>query len=463
MTDQAQPMQQTGSVTLRYAELCQFRRISRVGLDVDEKTTILVGANNSGKTSILIALRNFLCDAPTFGAYDISLSQWGLLRDLGKVWESLSEDPATAAPTIEVWNGQLEKLRTAMPTLDLWFDAEDGMYHRVAPFLTKFNWEGGPVGIRLRLEPASSIEDLQQLAWRYREARAPVKDLGQASHAWPIDLLDYWLRLPADLGRVHTYKLDSNNNPLNTAETYKPQVLNAGAAPVDRIHLTRLVRVDLVHAQRGLGGEEADPRGGSAAQRGGLFSNQLLKFARQHLNIASTGHGHRADLIEAVAKAQAALDVKIQDALAPSVQNVKILGYPGLHDPQEIHFRTLIQTADLLDHATAVKYRMSADSDDDLLPEHSIGLGYQNLQSLSYQLVSFKASRLNPAQGSPAPVHLVIIEEPEAHLHVQVQRIFPDRTHKLISPADGEPPSLKSQLLTSTHSGVVQISSAVTV
>jgi len=452
MTEQAQPTHLTGSVTLRFAELCQFRRIACVGLDVDEKTTILVGANNSGKTSVLTALRQFLSDAPNFGAYDISLSQWDTLRDLGKHWEALSEDPSTAAPTLDVWNAQLERLRNAMPTLDLWLDAEEGMYHRVAPFLTKFNWTGGLVGIRLRLEPASAIDDIQRLAWRYREARVAVKDLSKASNAWPIDLLDYWLRFPSDLGRVLVYKLDSDNNPITSAKPYKAQVLDADAKPVDRLHLSRLIRVDFVPAQRGLGGEESDIRSSGAAQRVGLFSNQLLKYARQHLNIASTGHGHRADLIEAVANAQADLDKKIHDALAPSVANVKILGYPGLHDPQEILFRTRIQTADLLDHATAVQYKMSSDTTDDLLPEHSIGLGYQNLQSLSYQLVSFKASRLNPPQGSPAPVHIVMIEEPEAHLHVQVQRIFPDKAHKLISPLDGEPTSLKSQLLISTHS-----------
>jgi predicted ATP-dependent endonuclease of OLD family len=183
-----------------------------------------------------------------------------------------------------------------------------------------------------------------------------------------------------------------------------------------------------------------------------MFSNQLLQFARRHLNVAETGHGHRADLIKAVAEAQKELDKKIHDAIAPSVDEVKELGYPGLHDPQEIRFRTRIQTADLLDHGTAVQYSMNKDSGEYLLPEYSIGLGYQNLQSLSYQLVSFKTARLNPEKGSPAPVHLVMIEEPEAHLHVQVQRIFPDKAHKLISPTDKETAALKSQLLISTHS-----------
>ncbi|MFM0620006.1 AAA family ATPase [Paraburkholderia nemoris] len=443
----------SGSVSLRFLELCQFRRLGKVQLEIDEKTTILVGANNSGKTSVLAALRNFLSDGSAFGAFDISLSQWTKLREMGKQWEALDEDPATAAGTdTNDWAAQLATLLSAMPTLDLWFNAEAGMYHFVAPFLSKFNWQDGAVGVRLRLEPATDLDSLKELAWSYRTARLPVKDMGSDSLAWPIDLLDYWLREPSKMGQVRAYKLDAENNPLDGKGAYKTQVLAADALPIERKHLSKLIRVDFVAAQRGLGSEEADSRSTSGPHRVGMFSNQLLQFARRHLNVAATGHGHRADLIKAVAEAQKELDRKIHDAIAPSVEEVKELGYPGLHDPQEIRFRTRIHTADLLDHGTAVQYSMRKESAEDLLPEYSIGLGYQNLQSLSYQLVSFKTARLNPEKGSPTPVHLVMIEEPEAHLHVQVQRIFPDKAHKLISPTDKEATALKSQLLISTHS-----------
>lgn len=442
----------SGNITLRFLELCQFRRLGKVQLDVDKKTTILVGANNSGKTSVLAALRHFLADSSPFGAFDISLSQWPILRALGKAWDGLEEDPLAETGDEEEWEQRLHTLLSAMPTLDLWFDAEAGMYHYVAPFLSKFSWKGGAVGVRLRLEPASNVEELKRLAWTYRMAREPVKDMGAESLAWPIDLLDFWLREPSKLGQVRAYKLDAENNPITGPKTYVTQTLAADASPIERKHLSKVIRVDFVAAQRGLGGEEAESRSASGPHRVGMFSNQLLKFARQHLNVASTGHGHRADLIKAVAEAQRDLDKKIHEAIADSVEEVKELGYPGLHDPQEIRFRTRIQTADLLDHGTAVQYSMQKESLEELLPEYSIGLGYQNLQSLSYQLVSFKAARLKPEKGSPAPVHLVMIEEPEAHLHVQVQRIFPDKAHKLISPTGADASALKSQLLISTHS-----------
>ena len=443
----------SGSITLRYIELCKFRRLGKVQLDLDQQTTILVGANNSGKTSILTALRHFLSESFAFGAFDISLSEWPSLRALGLKWEALTEDPATAAPKPgDDWENQLATLISAMPTLDLWFDAEAGMFHYVQPFLSKLVWKGGAVGVRLRLEPASDIASLKELAWAYNAARQPVKGMSSDSLAWPIDLLDFWLREPRRLGQVRPYRLNAVNNPIQGIKTYQTQVLAADAQPAERKHLSKLIRVDFVAAQRGLGSEEADSKSTSSSHPVGLFSNQLLRFARQHLNLAVTGHGQRADLIKAVADAQKDLDQKIHDALAPSVAEVKLLGYPGLHDPQEIRFRTRIQTADLLDHSTAVQYSMKGGAGEDMLPEFSIGLGYQNLQSLSYQLVSFKTARMNPDKGSPTPVHLVMIEEPEAHLHVQVQRIFPDKAHKLISPTDKDASALKSQLLISTHS-----------
>ncbi|WP_445143315.1 AAA family ATPase [Dyella sp. Tek66A03] len=453
MTESAAVALSSDSITLQCLEICKFRRLGRVQVEIDEKTTILVGANNSGKTSILAALRHFLSDGSAFGAFDVSLSEWAKLRELGKAWESLTEDPATTGGADEAaWTKQCATLLAAMPTLDLWFSAEAGMYHYVAPFLSKFAWKGGAVGVRLRLEPATDVASLKELAWAYHTARLPVKDMGNDSLAWPIDLLDYWLHESQKMGQVKAYKLDADNNPLEGNATYVPQVLAAGAAPIERKHLAKLLRVDFVAAQRGLGSEEAASRSASGPHRVGMFSNQLLQFARQHLNVAATGHGHRADLVKAVAEAQKELDLKIHDAIAPSVAEVKELGYPGLHDPQEIRFRTRIQTADLLDHGTAVQYSMKKDSAEDLLPEYSIGLGYQNLQSLSYQLVSFKTARFNAEKGSPAPVHLVMIEEPEAHLHVQVQRIFPDKAHKLISPTEKEATPLRSQLLISTHS-----------
>ncbi|MFW9082544.1 AAA family ATPase [Pseudomonas sp. P2757] len=439
-------------IRLACVEVSNFRRLAKTRLDLDEITTILVGANNSGKTSLLTVLRNFLGESPAVRAFDISLSRWATIRELSLLWEALEDDPMTNSSDNEKWQEQYQQLQGCMPVIDLWFDAQEGAYNHVAPFITSLKWSGGAVGVRVRLEPAANAEDLRKLAWRYREARSPVRDLPKDGHAWPIDLLDYWLRHSADLRRIAAYRLDPMKGPLAEKKRCDMQELPVGSRPVEIQFLRKLIRVDFIPAQRGLGAEEDEARSESANTRPGLFSSQLLKFARQHLNVAPSGQGHREDLVKAIANAQADLDKSIYKALKPAMEDVEILGYPGLHDPQQFNFRTRIQTADLLAHSTAVQYQLDETCVDESLPEHSIGLGYQNLQSLSFMLVSFRAARLSPPHGAPAAVHLVMVEEPEAHLHVQVQRNFSASAYDLIRPKEVVHSNLRSQLLISTHS-----------
>ena len=442
----------TSPIRLACVEVCNFRRLANTRLELDDATTILVGANNSGKTSLLTVLRNFLSESPGFRTFDISLSQWAKLRELSQFWEVLDEDPSTDFKDAEKWEAQFRQLLACMPLIDLWFDAKEGAYNYVAPFITSLKWSGGAVGVGCRLEPVADVSELRKLAWRYREARSPVRELPKDGHAWPVDLLDYWLRNSSDLRRIAAYRLDPTKGPMVNKTCRDLQQLPIGSQPIELQLLRKLIRVDFVPAQRGLGAEEDEVRSESSNTRPGLFSSQLLKFARQHLNVAPSGHGHREDLVEAIAKAQAELDDSIYKALRPAMEDVEVLGYPGLHDPQQIHFRTRIQTADLLAHGTAVQYRLDKGAIDESLPEHSIGLGYQNLQSLSFMFVSFRAARLNPPQGTPAAVHLVMVEEPEAHLHVQVQRNFSSNAHRLICPKELVHSNLRSQMLISTHS-----------
>ncbi|MGM8932911.1 AAA family ATPase [Salinicola halophyticus] len=439
-------------IHLACVEVCNFRRLSRTRLDLDEETTVLVGANNCGKTSLLMVLRNFLSETSAFRAYDLSLSSWARLRGLSQAWEVLEEDPTTETKDEEVWASQLRELLSCMPFVDLWFDAKEGAYNYVAPFITSLKWAGGPVGARVRLEPVSTTKDLRKLAGAYRAARSLVKALPKNGHAWPVDIIDYWLGNPADLRRVSAYRLNPAIGPLVVEKDVTLQELAAGATPVEISHLRKLIRVDFIAAQRGLGTEEDEAKSDTAGSRPGLFSSQLLKFARQHLNVSTSTYGNGEDLVAAIATAQAELDDSVYRALQPAMEDVEVLGYPGLHDPQQFHFRTRIKTTDLLAHSTAVQYCIDMNALDEALPEHSIGLGYQNLQSLSFMLVSFRTARLNPPEGAPAAVHIVMVEEPEAHLHVQVQRSFSSNALGLIKPK-GEPySSLKSQLLISTHS-----------
>src|SRR5690606_16819776 len=52
------------------------------------------------------------------------------------------------------------------------------------------------------------------------------------------------------------------------------------------------------------------------------------------------------------------------------------------------------------------------------------------------------------------PLHIVLIEEPEAHLHIQVQQVFIRHAYKVLRNHEnlGENKNMTTQLIVSTHS-----------
>jgi predicted ATP-dependent endonuclease of OLD family len=45
---------------ISHLEIANFRKLLSVRIDLAERTTLFVGANNSGKTSAMLAMRRFL-------------------------------------------------------------------------------------------------------------------------------------------------------------------------------------------------------------------------------------------------------------------------------------------------------------------------------------------------------------------------------------------------------------------
>lgn len=179
---------------IEYVEIGNYRKLRAVRIDFTQNTTVFVGANNSGKTSAMVALRHFLVDKKNFSVNDITLMHWPKLDALGKAWESTK--PSEAEPPFN-WN-------VILPHLDVWLKVPATELHYVQKLLPTLDWNGELVGVRLRYEP----KDLTKLRQEFLSARAAAQavlqykekkgadvatEKGKELSLWPNGMMIFWL------------------------------------------------------------------------------------------------------------------------------------------------------------------------------------------------------------------------------------------------------------------------------
>ena len=135
------------------------------------------------------------------------------------------------------------------------------------------------------------------------------------------------------------------------------------------------------------------------------------------------------------------------DALLPALA---LFGYPGLTDPK-LRTETTLDVARLLTNHTKVRY---TGANGVHLPEGYNGLGARNIILILLQLREF--FKLYEAMETSPGVHLIFIEEPEVHLHPQMQEVFIRKLSEIADVFSKEHGAVwPAQFIVSTHSSHV--------
>ena len=464
-----------------FVEIRNFRKLLAIRIDLAPEKTIFVGANNSGKTSAMLAFRKFLSQsASAFKLQDLTLSHIDILEEIGQTWENYDPNSGAPAPAnISDWTAIL-------PSLDLWLSVQDGEFHHVSTIMPNLSWEGGQIGVRLQLEPA----DIDALFFDFRKARDDAKKLLAAAiekaklkaqedgtpfvepriPAWPRDLPDYLDRQLPKKCKLVLYPLDPKKIEPPTSTSAKPQELNRSARPLKDDPLKYLIRVNFEPAQRGMSDEveASGPDDKFEVFPGRKLSSQLGHYHQKHLDPTDNPSPDDLGALEAIEAARSAFDERIGEAFQPAFLEVEGMNYPGVTDPH-IQVSSDLKAGDILQHKTSVSYAMTRPSKGSTanklmrLPENQNGLGYQNLISMIFKLMRFRDAwmRVGKAEKSDdtvfEPIHLVLLEEPEAHLHVQVQQVFIKKAYDVLRQHGrlGKDKHLVTQLIVSTHSSHV--------
>lgn len=455
-------------VHIEFVEIANFRKLLSTRIDFSTSTTLFVGANNSGKTSAIRALQKFLSPAGSaFQTTDITLCHWHALNEIGAIWFATGGDDVATLDVAD-W-------RRLLPALDLWLHVEPNEIHYVRHLIPTLEWESGRLGVRLQLEP----KDLPRLFKDFVEA---TKDAvatknaadGDSSNTkspltvWPSDLLDFMSRRMSHFA-VRSYVLDPEKIVQPDESKAAPQALPPDVVPIDVDPLRGLIRVDDIDAQRGFRDAQPGASDGAGTRSGASpLSDQLRDYYGKHLDPTLRPEPRDVDALVAIQAAEEAFNHRLTASFTAAFAEVQALGYPGVTDPRP-QVSTKLRATDGLSHTAAVSYQVDVTGHDGAatshlrLPESSNGLGYQNLISIIFRLMSFRDAwlRVGKAGGNNdtpiEPLHLVLVEEPEAHLHAQVQQVFVQKAYDVLRnrPELGTRNTLRTQLVVSTHSSHV--------
>lgn len=341
-----------------------------------------------------------------------------------------------------------------VPSLDIWITIEDGEQFRVnhlIPSLT--TWDGKKVGVRGQYEP----KDIKMLYTAYKEAKMKARALEsteeytQASspELYPQNLCDF-LGKGANLRKyfdVKYYIIDPALDPDN-----EDAVQETPDEELENNPLDKLIKVDTILASR----DFSDPEGQTDNDIDTL-SRQFQQYYKSRKLDEEDLTSEDLVLIGGITKANETYDEKLRRTFEDPVGELKNINYPGFQNPM-IKIRSKIQIEEAIKHDSAVQFAIYG-MEDLTLPEKYNGLGYRNLISIYLKLIDFRdrwLMTLNDEENIE-PIHIVFVEEPEAHLHAQAQQVFVKKAFEALcnSKILKDNPWLCTQLVISTHSNHV--------
>lgn len=450
---------------IKFIDIQNFRKLKSSRINLADEETLLVGSNNSGKTSAMDVLISFLDNRRKvetidgdevrkrrFSSTDFTLSNWNQLNDFAKSW--IEEDPNKGESLLE-W-------QALCPSIDVWLDVSLEEVHLVSHLIPTLKWKGGLLGVRLIYQPKKISELKEQFISEYKAVETVLEHLNaeddnkQKLKLWPRDMRDFLDRRLNRLFEVSSYILDP-------AKLERPnQLLQDEHQPLEHYPFNGLFKVDVIEAQRGF----FDPNSTQgAAKESGSLSGQLDQYYTRHLNPVDQPDAKDVAALQAIDSAKTSFDERLNESFKDALGEIKGLGYPGFNDP-EIRISSKVNPIESLDHDAAVIFDVKNNGSSDLdllsLPEKYNGLGYKNLIYIVFKLISFRDRWMRIGKASKRrtekdiaiePLHLVLIEEPEAHLHAQVQQVFIRKAFDVLRKGIGE--NFSTQMVVSSHSSYI--------
>jgi putative ATP-dependent endonuclease of OLD family len=359
-----------------------FRLLVDTTVDLEKNLSLILGKNNCGKTSFLLALDRFLghgSGKSSFAFDDLSMSFKDYLKHR---IEDASSGPPPGLPQgislkvfIEYEEG--DDLSNIGNNVIMDLDINNRM-------------------IVLAFEYHTSEENILQLRQDFNryldEKKAKAKGF-----------FDYLKEHHAKYFNIAKKSILYDLTEKREKDEVFTDLIN------EQIRIDRIINFKWVSAKRKVSNKDSD-------QALSSLSAQIYK----KLDATSRDAEARDDFKELLSETDAKLN-KVYDVLFKEVlEDVKSFG--GIKKGDSIiRIVSSLQHRELLEENTTVMYGLNVG--DHSLPENYNGLGYMSLISLIFE-IKLAQHEFEKDDETPSDINLLFVEEPEVHTHPQMQCVF---------------------------------------
>lgn len=413
---------------LKKVDIKNFRLLSSVSLDIEDELTLIVGKNNTGKTSLFEAVNIFTSESANRRLSFVDFSQ-STYVDFRKYLELYNTLDSLGEEEREVKEKQIcRSIPRIEVRLEFEYCPQKDRLTELKDFIVDLDKNRTDVNILMSYEPTKPLLFYSALSREINDNK--------------LDLIAALNILISSFYEVRNYAVDSKSE-------YKNLIDKGFIAS-----LSRIVSFDDIRAQRVMDDVKED-------------SNHSLtnSFAKYYSDKEQKDQDIR-ELEEVLKEVANTFKTKYTETLKRPLE--EIAGF-GAKTPLVIPEIT-IESEFSAEKALKQNIKYGYKREGVFIPESNNGLGYSNLIFMILEFLSFlkkfKQSLFvawnedeTKVINQNAKTLVIMIEEPESHMHPQMQQLFTKRIKHILKRERDT--GLDIQIIISTHSSHVIAESGI--
>jgi predicted ATP-dependent endonuclease of OLD family len=361
------------NMKLARIEISNFRLLKSFVLDLEDELSLVIGKNNTGKTSVLACLDKLVVqserNAVTYEDFNIDLRS-----SLEKI---LLGEQGIGTKELYVALGIQLKLFIKYSELD--------DLSKISPLIMSLDPDDD--NVILSFEYKISFEKLSELRLNYI---AESENFDNKPRLFLKEKLSDYFGPVVKKSLLH----DDENQFLDLHK--------------ERINLKDILAIQFINANRSVTNKQNDK----------TLSNQTSSLYKQ-VDESDEQEEAADEFKKELRKTDNKLSSIYQNMFNGIIDKVNKFGGISPTDT-DIKINSTLQHRELLEGNTTVMYAHQSHD----LPEHYNGLGYMNLISMIFEIEMLMSRLRRSIKEKPAAINLLFIEEPEAHTHPQMQYVF---------------------------------------